>query len=392
MPLTSRSLTLIALSALSTLVVARAAALSAAEFPEFKAVTIDPHAGEIVYAVTVADVDADGRPDIVAVTENRVLWYQAPDWKKRIIIENQTERDNVCIAPHDIDGDGKIDFALGAGWLNGKNLGTIQWLSRGESLDEKWNVHLIGAIPWTHRMRWADVLGSGENQLVVSPLNKTEGDGVKLTAFAIPDDPKSERWPATVLDDSLNKMHNHWHFRRPRHTVDATLTASEEGVHLVYREDGELETFQIPSTQAAGEVKYGLLREGESFIATIEPMHGNQVVVYPEGDGPVQQRVVLDATLGRGHGLWAANVDNDPADELVVGHSDPATGEIKGPGVYVYDAQDDAGTKWTKHVIDNGGIATEDLIAADLTGDGKTDIVAGGRATHNIKLYVNQGK
>ena len=34
-------------------------------------------------------------------------------------------------------------------------------------------------------------------------------------------------------------------------------------------------------------------------------------------------------------------------------------------------------------------VATEDLMVADLTGDGHPDIVAGGRATHNVKLYVN---
>ena len=73
----------------------------AAEFPKFEAKTIDPEVGKVCYAVTLADVDGDGKQDIVAVTENRVLWYQAPDWKRRVIIEDQTERDNVCIAPCD---------------------------------------------------------------------------------------------------------------------------------------------------------------------------------------------------------------------------------------------------------------------------------------------------
>ena len=56
--------------------------------------------------------------------------------------------------------------------------------------------------------------------------------------------------------------------------------------------------------------------------------------------------------------------------------------------MYVYDA----GTRWQKHVIDDdGGVAVEDAFAADLTGDGTIDLVAGGRATHNLKLYVNLG-
>ena len=48
------------------------------------------------------------------------------------IIRKATARDNVCIQPHDIDGDGRIDFALGAGWRppDTKNPSTLQWLGR----------------------------------------------------------------------------------------------------------------------------------------------------------------------------------------------------------------------------------------------------------------------
>jgi hypothetical protein len=47
--------------------------------------------------------------------------------------------------------------------------------------------------------------------------------------------------------------------------------------------------------------------------------------------------------------------------------------------------------KFNRHVIDDGGIGTEDLVAADLDGDGRPDIVAGGRSTHNVKVYWNRG-
>lgn len=374
-------------------------------FPKFEEQIIDPNAGEVVYAVMHADVDGDAKPDIVAVTENAVYWYQAPGWKKRVIIKDQTVRDNVCIAAYDIDGDRQIDFAIGAGWLNGRNQGTIQWLQRTNDLDKPWKVHFIGEIPWTHRMRFADVLGTGKPQLTVSPLNKTEGDGVKLTAFEIPENPAKDRWPATVIDDSLNRVHNHWHLTgsNPADSQrEITLTASQEGVHVLHQHAGDAAvllnlsqgaTGEKPTEQGAGEVKTGKLKNGRMLIGTVEPMHGNMAVVYiqQESEPLKYERHVLDDTLGRGHAVWLADFNADGNDEVVIGHSDPATGKIKGPGIYVYQALNAEGTEWKKHIIDNGGVAVEDAFAVDLTGDNLPDIVAGGRQTHNVKLYVNQG-
>jgi len=171
---------------------------SAGDFPKFQERVIDPEVGRVCYAVTLADVDGDGKQDIVAVAENRVRWYRNPTWKPRLIIEDQTPRDNVCIAPADVDGDGKIDFALGAGWTG---TGTIHWLRRGASLDERWSVQAIGEERWLHRMRWADVLGRGRPQLVISPLNATVGDGIRLTAFEVPDDPYPDRQPRGSASD-----------------------------------------------------------------------------------------------------------------------------------------------------------------------------------------------
>jgi hypothetical protein len=35
-------------------------------------------------------------------------------------------------------------------------------------------------------------------------------------------------------------------------------------------------------------------------------------------------------------------------------------------------------------------MATEDIRIADLNADGKIDIVAAGRASHNLKIYFNE--
>ena len=85
------------------------------------------------YAVQLVDMNEDKKPDIVVVDSGRVIWFENPKWKLHTLISGQTKRDNVCLAPYDIDGDGKVDFALGADWrpADTQNSGSIQWLRRG---------------------------------------------------------------------------------------------------------------------------------------------------------------------------------------------------------------------------------------------------------------------
>ena len=375
--------------------------LSQAGVPTFEAKVIDPQIGEVCYAVTSADVNGDGKLDVVAVSENRVQWYEAPHWAKHVILENQTEVDNVCISAQDIDGDGKIDFALGAGWIK-SNTGTIQWITRGAAEADKWTVHYIGREVSTHRMSFANVLGKEKRQLVVSPLNKsTAPSGVRLMAFEIPASPKTDRWIMTVMDQSLNRMHNHTHADWNADGLQDTITASEEGINLILRAGdsftksllGTGASGEKPEARGAGEIKVGKQSDGQRFLATVEPMHGTSIVVYtPNSDHSLpMRRTVIEDTLKQGHAVWPVDLDGDGNDEILAGHREAGTGSIKGPGLFVYSRDNASSQQWRKHVIDDGGIAVEDAFAADLDGDGKPDLVAGGRATHNVKIYFNRG-
>src|SRR5207244_4220774 len=128
--------------------------------------------------------------------------------------------------------------------------------------------------------------------------------------------------------------------------------------------------------RGASEIKQGILKNGKKFIATIEPWHGDQVVVYTEplDQSKMWDRHVIDEQLRWGHAVWCADLDGDGSDEIIIGVRDDPAGNDKVKdrrGVRVYKALDDKGAAWRRQIIDNGGVAVEDLAAVDLDGDGR---------------------
>src|SRR5512133_2401537 len=163
--------------------------------PHFRAVEIDSHI-EIGYGVTVADVDGDRRPDIVLADKKQIVWYRNPTWEKFIMAENLTTLDDVCVAAADIDGDGKAEIAVGAGWNPGDtvNSGAVFYLIPPADRTRKWEPVELPHEPTVHRMRWI-TNAAGEFELVVVPLHgrgneNATGAGVRILGYSRPADPR----------------------------------------------------------------------------------------------------------------------------------------------------------------------------------------------------------
>jgi hypothetical protein len=370
------------------------------------------------YAVRLIDMNDDQRLDIAIVDSDRILWLENPNWNEHVILPGQTAKDNVCFAPYDIDGDGHPDFALGAAWQPGssdatKTGGTIQWITGGSNPAGPWKLHPIGEYPTTHRMNFADLDGDGKQELIVSPLQGKDTTkpnyaehGTPLLVYKIPADPIKGPWKPEVICDDVHVTHN---FQVTDFNNDGKpdiLLVSFEGVHLLERQsDGKWHRTHIGAgnqetspNKGSSEIKLGKLKGGANYIATIEPWHGHQVVVYTKPDQPrpstgdwLWNRHVFDEDLKWGHAVWTANLDDDEDQELIIGVRDNASATSKS-GVRIYDPQDPAGKSWTRQIVDPGSVAVEDLVAGDLNNDGKPDLVAVGRATHNVKIYWNESK
>ncbi|MEX2112694.1 MAG: VCBS repeat-containing protein, partial [Pirellulales bacterium] len=359
------------------------------------------------YATQILDMNDDGRPDILVVDSKRVIWFENPTWQMHTILEGQTLPDNVAIAPADIDGDGDTDFALAADWRpsDTQSSGSLQWLERGATVDAPWKLHRIGVEPTIHRIRFADLDADGRDELIVVPLFGRGSKGphfaeapLRVLAFDVPSDPVAGPWQPRVLNEELHVAHNFWPTDLNRDGQLDLLVASFEGVSLLTRDVQGAWSRQLIGTgnqqtapnRGASEIKHGRLAAGGDYLATIEPWHGFQVVVYtpPASAGELWQRHVVDDQLKWGHAVWCADLDADAADELVIGVRDNKD-DANPCGLRIYDPADSTGTPWTKHVVDPAGVAIEDLAVGDLDGDGRRDIVAVGRQTRNVRIYWN---
>ncbi len=356
------------------------------------------------YQVSLADVDGDGRPDILALatTPTRLAWYRNPDWTRYEILSG-SER-NIDVAPHDIDGDGDADLALACEFSLGESLhgGLVRWLECPANPIEhtEWTAHDIDRVPTAHRIRWADITGDGRPDLVNLPIIGIGASppeyqvGVQFKAYEVPKNPAKEAWPSHVIDNGLHMAHGiaivDWDDSPPAEV----LTASFEGVQLFRRgaSDRGWESRHLGSGkraarpgQGSSEVGMGRLgADGARYIAAIEPWHGNEVVVYtaPETGGGLWTRSVIDDSLADGHALACADFNGDGIDEIVAGYR----GAEHNLYLYFFDTDAD---RWNRVTIDEGGMGAAGVVVADIDGNGAPDIVAIGTATNNIVLYTN---
>jgi hypothetical protein len=360
----------------------------------FKTQVIDDKVS-IGYGLAIGDVDGDKKPDILLADKKQFVWYRNGDWKRFVMVENLTESDNVCIAARDIDGDGKVEVAVGAQWNPSETSdtlksGSVHYLIRPKDPTQVWTPVKLHHEPAIHRMRWVKASGN-RYHLVVLPLhgrgNKGgEGKGVKVIAYEMPKDLKA-KWKLSVIDESMHLTHN----------LDVVPDGNSELLYIGGKEGIKVFAFKgsswSPSAEGEGwlvsDQSFGELRAaGKNLLAGIQPMHGNMLTVYKGSTAGKLQRIVLDSTFNQGHALAVTDLLGTGTYQVVAGWREPDKDGKVGVKIFVSDNQQ--GDRWKGQWVDENGMACEDLQVADLDGDGRKDIIAAGRSTHNLKVYWNK--
>lgn len=344
------------------------------------------------YQVVVADLNRDGKPDIVAVASGlkELRWYENPGWQPHVLVTGINQPINA--AATDVDGDGIPEIALAHEFSNvyGKSAGIVSILTHQGDPAGPWAMKEIDRVPTSHRVRFADIDGTGKKVLVNFPLIGSQAtapeyrDHVSLLMY------RPGEWRREVVTDAEEGVvHGILPTAWGGGARQSLLSASFLGVHALTFDQGRWNRALVVKGDPAAWPQGGSsdVTTGKAgrdrFLATIEPWHGNKVAIYREAKG-AWTRYEIDQSLADGHTIVAGDFDGDGLDEVVAG-------ERRGTrSVYLYrraNAKDDT---WSKERLDDGGMAAAGCDVADLNGDQRLDIVCIGTATANLKWYENR--
>jgi hypothetical protein len=343
------------------------------------------------YQVVAADLNKDGRPDLIALASDmpELVWYENPGWERHVIARNQSKMINLVV----LESGAQPIIVLASGFSSEAkdSPGIVSVLEPAEDVRRPWKEREIDRLATSHRLRLADIDGTGNQVVVNAPLTAADAGRPDYRGRTPLVYYRPGEWKRLLIgDENEGVVHGICVIDSDGDGRDEILTAGFPGIHL-YKlpSDGRWTRTEIAKGNPAPWPKCGTsdIAVGHigkrRFLCGIEPWHGNQVVVYREEKGD-WIRQVIDESYIDGHAICPADINGDGRDEIIAGFRG------KGGSVYIYTAEDELGLRWTRHDLDKGEMCAASCVIVDLNGDGKPDIACIGSATANLKWYESR--
>ncbi|MDE0183320.1 MAG: VCBS repeat-containing protein [Caldilineaceae bacterium] len=300
----------------------------------------------------VVDINGDGRPEIVTVDNiSASLLYFAYDGDPRLpaswqfhYIDEGTIPGAYAVAVADLTGNGALDVAA-TNWRKGNQ---VLWY---ENTGSDWTKHIIeDDIAETRDIHAVDINGNGKIDLLA-----TARVGNQLAWYENTGNPARQGWRKHIIDDAPQPIHG-----RP---VDM------DG-------DGDVDIVMA----------LGMLPPGEKDGA---PFEHHQVVWYEhEGDpaaGKWRKHIICDK-FPHAFEAIAADLDGDGQLEVI------ATAWNVSGRVAVFKHRGDPRGPWDMQLLKDGWTNANMVITADLTGNGRLDIIAAAeRGSNEVRWWRNDG-
>jgi len=357
----------------------------------------------------IGDFNKDGHADVVAGP----FWFAGPDFAKQHVYSPPKPfdplgySDNFFAFTHDLNADGWDDILIYG--FPGKD---ASWYENPQGKDGMWVRHKVMDVVDNESPTWADITGDGQPEIVCSTgghfgyaspdwtkpaepwafhrisenvgvqrfthglgVGDVNGDG-RMDLLE-----KSGWWeqPASLKDDPV------W----TKHAVE--FSGGGGAQMYAYDVDGDGLSDVITSLQAHG---YGLVWYRQTKDGDARKFTANKILGATAEENP------YGVTFSQLHAIDLVDMNGDGLKDIITGkrywaHGPKGDAEPNAPAVvYWFELKRTASGKvdWVPHFIDDdSGVGTQ-VMAGDISGDGRPDVVVGNKKGIFAHIQESSGK
>ncbi len=325
------------------------------------------------------DVNKDGKLDIVAGP----YWYEAPDFTgaREIYTPKAFDplhySDNFFAWPHDFNADGWMDVLFVG--FPGKD---ASWFENPQGKDGHWTRHLVVKVVDNESPHFTDLTGDGKPELVFH----TGG----VLGWAGPPD-----WTFHPLSTKGN---------RPQftHGLGVGDVNGDKRMDVLeksgwWEQPASLEgdpvwkhhAFEFAGPGGAQMYAYDVDGDGDNDVITSLWAHGHGLAWYEQAEGTFKKHVIMDKAepfkFSEIHAVDLVDIDGDGLKDIVTGkrhwsHGPKGDPDGGAPAVlYWFKLVRKDGVRWEPNRIDDDSGVGVQVLARDVNGDGKTDVIVGNK-------------